>query len=359
MKRRQFLTASAAAAASATAASAAFPTPAIAQGVRQLKMVTTWPKNFPGLGTSPERIALKVREATEGAIDIKVFAGGELVPPFESFDAVSTGAADIYNGAEYYWVGKSKAFAFFTAVPFGMSASELNAWIYHGGGRALWDELSSQFNIKPFMSANTGTQWGGWFNREINTPEDLKGLKMRMPGLGGDALARLGANVQTLPGGEIFPALESGTIDATEWVGPWNDLAFGFYQVAKYYYWPGFHEPGAGLATAFNLDVWNSLTPSQQRSIEAICAWENDNTYTEFLYHNSVALNTLTQEHGVVLREFPEEVFDGFRRASAELMEEITSEDPFVKKVWESVQQTQRYTSEALRYADSAYLQRR
>ena len=240
-----------------------------------------------------------------------------------------------------------------------MAASELNAWIYHGGGQALWDELSARFNLKAFMSANTGTQWGGWFNREINTPEDLKGLKMRMPGLGGDTLARLGANVQTLPGGEIFPALESGTIDATEWVGPWNDLAFGFYQVTKYYYWPGFHEPGAGLATAFNLDVWNSLTPSQQRIIEAILAWENDYTYTEFLYHNSIALNTLTQEHGVVLREFPKEVFDGFRRASMELMEEITAEDAFVKKVYDSVQQTQQYTSEALRYADSAYLQRR
>ena len=357
MKRRNFLTG--AAAVSTAAAASAFPKPAIAQGARQLKMVTTWPKNFPGLGTSPERIAVKVREATEGAIDIKVYAGGELVPPFESFDAVSTGAADIYNGAEYYWTGKSKAFAFFTAVPFGMTASELNAWIYHGGGQQLWDELSARFNVKALMSANTGTQWGGWFNREINTLEDLKGLKMRMPGLGGDTLARLGANVQTLPGGEIFPALESGTIDATEWVGPWNDLAFGFYQVTKFYYWPGFHEPGAGLATAFNLDVWNSLTPSQQRIMEAICAWENDYTYTEFLYHNSKALRTLTEEHGVVLREFPKEVFDGYRRAARELMQEITDEDPFVARVYQSFLETLKDTSDGLGYAENAYLARR
>lgn len=358
MKRRNFLTATAAAASTA-AASAAFPAPAIAQGVKQLKMVTTWPKNFPGLGTSPERIAVKIREATEGAIDIKVFAAGELVPAFDSFDAVSTGAADIYNGAEYYWVGKSKAFAFFTAVPFGMTAPELNAWIYHGGGQELWDELAAQFNLKPLMSANTGTQWGGWFNREINSPEDLKGLSMRMPGLGGDVMARLGSTVLTLPGGEIFPALESGRIDATEWVGPWNDLAFGFYQVTKFYYWPGFHEPGAGLATTFNLDVWNNLTPSQQRTIEAVCAWENDYTYTEFLYHNSLALRTLTEEHGVVLRDFPDDVFAGYRRASMELMEEITAEDPFVARVYESFLETQKYTSDGLRYAENAYLQRR
>lgn len=358
MKRRNFLTATAAAASTA-AASAAFPTPAIAQGVKQLKMVTTWPKNFPGLGTSPERIAVKIREATDGAIDIKVYAAGELVPAFDSFDAVSTGAADIYNGAEYYWVGKSKAFAFFTAVPFGMTAPELNAWIYHGGGQELWDELAAQFNLKPFMSANTGTQWGGWFNKEINSLEDLKGLSMRMPGLGGDVLARLGATVLTLPGGEIFPALESGRIDATEWVGPWNDLAFGFYQVTKFYYWPGFHEPGAGLATTFNLDVWNDLTPSQQRIIEAVCAWDNDYTYSEFLYHNSIALRTLTEEHGVVLRDFPDEVFAGYRRSSMELMEEITAEDPFVARVYESAAQTQKYTSDGLRYAENAYLQRR
>lgn len=358
MKRRNFLTATATAAATAAAASA-FPTPALAQGKKQLKMVTTWPKNFPGLGTSPERFAVNVREATDGEIDIKVYAAGELVPPFESFDAVSTGTADIYNGAEYYWQGKSKAFAFFTAVPFGMTANELNAWIYHGGGQALWDELSARFNLKPFMSANTGTQWGGWFNKEVNSLEDLKGLTMRMPGLGGDALGKLGATVLTLPGGEIFPSLESGRIDATEWVGPWNDLAFGFYQVTKYYYWPGFHEPGAGLATVFNLDVWNDLTPSQQRIIEAICGWENDYTYTEYLYHNSLALNTLTTEHGVVLRDFPDEVFDGFRRASIETIEEAVEEDPFNKRVYESFLETQRYTAEGLRYADAAYLQRR
>ena len=358
MKRRNFLTASAAAASTA-AASAAFPTPALSQGTRRLNMVTTWPKNFPGLGTSPERIAVKIREATEGALDIKVYAAGELVPPFESFDAVSTGAADIYNGAEYYWQGKSKAFPFFTSVPFGMTAQELNAWVYHGEGQELWDELSAQFNLKGWLSANTGTQWGGWFNREINSLEDLKGLTMRMPGLGGDALQRLGVTVQTLPGGEIYPALESGRIDGTEWVGPWNDLAFGFYQVTKYYYWPGFHEPGAALATVFNLDVWNSLTTAQQQIVEAVCGWENDYTYSEFLYHNSLALETLLTEHGVQLRDFPEEVFEGFRKASAEIIQAAVDEDPFVARVHESYSKSQASTADALRYADLAYLNRR
>jgi len=209
--------------------------PAIIGKPRELKMVTAWPPNFPGLGVAAARLAKTVEEVSGGNIKIKVHAAGELVPALEAFDFVSNGGADMYHAAEYYWRGKSEGFNFFTTVPFGMSANEINAWIYHGGGQALWDELSAKFNLKAMPVANSGPQMGGWYNKEIASVEDLKGLKIRMPGLGGEVLRRLGANVLTLPGGEIFSALQNGTIDAAEWIGPSNDLAFGFAKAAKVY----------------------------------------------------------------------------------------------------------------------------
>ena len=196
-------------------------------------MVTTWPKNFPGLGTTAESLDRRIIAMRGGTLRVKVFAAKELVPPFKSFDTVSGDTADMYHAAEYYWQGKSKAFNFFAAVPFGLTAAEHTAWINHGGGQELWDELAAGFNLKPFMAGNTGVQMGGWFNKEINSLDDYKGLKIRIPGLGGEVLRKIGAAAINLPGGEIYTSLQSGAIDATEWVGPWNDLAFGFYKVTK------------------------------------------------------------------------------------------------------------------------------
>ncbi len=313
-----------------------FAAPNIISGGRELKMVTTWPKNFPGLGFSAERLSQRIAEMTDGQLKIKVFAAGELVPPFESFDAVSTGAADIYHGAEYYWQGKSKAFNFFTTVPFGMTAVETQAWIYHRGGQELWDELSGSFNIKPFMAANSGNQMAGWFNREIHTIDDFKGLKMRMPGLGGEVLRRLGASAIAIPGGEIFSSLQTGAIDATEWVGPWNDLAFGFYKVAKYYYYPGFHEPGSQLACGINLDVWHSLSKSQQAIFAQACAAENDFSLAEFAAENTKALRTLINDHGVQLRRVPDAILTEIGKLSGQVVREIAEEDDITKRVFES-----------------------
>jgi TRAP-type mannitol/chloroaromatic compound transport system substrate-binding protein len=315
---------------------AAATAPAYAQGKRRLKMVTTWPKNFPGLGTAPENIAKRVKTMTDGQIDIKIYAAGELVGPFEAFDAVSTGTADIYNGAEYYWQGKSPAFNFFTAVPFGMTAAEINAWMNFGGGDALWQELSAKFNIRAFHSANTGVQMGGWFNREITKLDDFKGLKIRMPGLGGEVMRRLGAAAVSLPGGEIFPSMKSGAIDASEWVGPWNDLAFGFHQVAEYYYCPGFHEPGAALSTGVNLDVWNSLTKAQQEIFKNACEAENDHTLSEYNYKNATALDTLVSKHNVKVRRFSPEIMAALKKTSDAVLEEAAASDPFTKKVYDS-----------------------
>jgi TRAP-type mannitol/chloroaromatic compound transport system substrate-binding protein len=358
LKRRSFLKGAALAGAGAAAA-ASLAAPAIAQDTRQLKMVTTWPKNFPGLGTGAERLAKRITEASEGTLAVKVYAAGELVPPFESFDAVSQGTADLYHAAEYYWQGKSKAFNFFCAVPFGMTATEMNAWIYHSGGQELWDGLSAGFNIKPFMAGNTGVQWGGWFNKEINTLEDFKGLKMRIPGLGGEVMRRLGAAAVALPGGEIFPALQSGTIDATEWVGPWNDLAFGFYKVTKFYYWPGFHEPGTVLSCGINLDVWNSLSKGQQSLLASCMAAENDVLLAEFNARNGDALNTLVHEHGVEVRRMADELLNALGEKSGEVVAEVAAADTATKKVYDSFIDFRKKAIAIAKHSDQAFWEAR
>ncbi len=354
IKRRDLLTGMA-----AGAAASAIAAPAYAKGKRRLKMVTTWPKNFPGLGTAPENIARNIAKMTDGQIEIKIFAAGELVGAFESFDAVSTGAADMYNGAEYYWQGKSPAFNFFTAVPFGMTANELSAWINFGGGQALWDELSAKFNIRAFQSANTGVQMGGWYNREINQLEDFQGLKIRMPGLGGEVMRRLGAAAVALPGGEIFPALKSGAIDASEWVGPWNDIAFGFYQVAKYYYCPGIHEPGAGLATGINLNVWNELTPAQQEIFRNAFHAENERSLAEFNYKNATSLATLVKKYKVQVRSFSPEVMQGLKQTSEQVLAEISTHDALTKRVYESFKASLQNSMDWGRWSEEPYTKAR
>lgn len=333
--------------------------PAVMEQKRELKLVTTWPKNFPGLGTGAQRFADNVTKASDGRLTVKLFAGGELVPALESFDAVSQGNADMYHGAEYYWQGKSKAFNFFTAVPFGLTANEQDAWVQFGGGQQLWDELAAGFNIKGLSCGNTGVQMGGWFNKEINNVEDLQGLKMRMPGLGGEVLRKLGASAMTLPGGEIYAALQSGAIDATEWVGPWNDLAFGFYKVTKYYYWPGFHEPGSTLSVGINKDVWDSFSAADQQLITACAHAENNNMYAEYNATNSDSLATLINDHGVQLREFSDDIFRAFGSASKEALEESAAGDAMTKKVHDSFIDFRKKAMEWTRLSDSGYVAKR
>ncbi len=337
------------------AAATALATPALSQDMRELKMVTTWPKNFPGLGTGAQRVADRITASSGGRITVKLYAAGELVPAFESFDAVSNGTADMYHGAEYYWQGRHKSFNFFTAVPMGLTANELDAWINFGGGQELWDELSGEFGIKALMAGNTGVQMGGWFRKEINSLEDMKGLKMRMPGLGGEVLRRIGATAVALPGGEIFASLQSGAIDATEWVGPWNDLAFGFYKVAKFYYWPGFHEPGSGLACGINKGVWESFDSADQALIAACCAQENNTMYSEYNAKNGAALAELTGKHGVQLREFPDDVFASLAEKSEEVLGE-TADTDIGRRVLESFQKARTEIGSWGSIAEQAYV---
>ncbi len=343
----------------AGAAATGLALPAYAKGKMRLKMVTTWPKNYPGLGTAPEAIARNIRRMTDGQIDIKIFAAGELVGAFEAFDAVSTGAADMYNGAEYYWQGKSPAFNFFTAVPFGMTAQELSAWLQFGGGQQLWDKLSAQFNIRAFQAANTGVQMGGWFNKEINTLDDFKGLKIRMPGLGGEVMRKRGAAAVALPGGEIFPAMKSGAIDASEWVGPWNDMAFGFHQIAEYYYCPGIHEPGAGLSMGINLNIWNEFTPAQQEIFRAACQAENERTLAEYNYKNAAALAMLVKKHKVKIRSFSPEIMRALKQASDEVLREISAKDALTAEIYESFRASLANSMDWGRWSEEPYTQAR
>ena len=335
VKRRAFI--KGAAAAGAVAASAPLAAPALAQGKVEWRMVTTWPKNFPGQGTGAERFAKSVGEATDGQLTIKVFGAGEVVPPFESFDAVTRGAADLFHGTPYYWVNKSKACNFFSTVPFGFVTSELAAWMNFGGGQELWDELYDGFGLKGFHGGSTGVQMGGWFNKEVRTPDDVKGMKMRIPGLGGEALRRLGMTTINLPAGEIFAALQSGAIDATEWVGPWNDLALGFHKIAKYYYWPGMHEPGTQVEITVDKKKFTALPKHVQTAFAACARAESEMFSSEFNYRNGAALETLVRTHKVNLRRFPNDFLKAYGGACGQVIAELRDGgDPITKKVTES-----------------------
>lgn len=335
MKRRDLLKTAVGTGLAGVAASS-FAAPAVASGTKQLKMVTSWPKDFPGLGTGAQRIADNITEMSDGKLEVKLFAAGELVPALEVFDAVSSGTADLYHSAAYYFQGKSKALNFFSTVPFGLTASELNAWINFGGGQELWDEVSRQFNMRSFLAGNTGTQMGGWYKRKVQTLEDFKGFKIRMPGLGGEVLRHLGATVVNLPGGEIYPALQSGTIDGTEWVGPWNDMALGVYKVAKFYHYPGFHEPGTALETSVNNDLWESLSASEQAIIKSAARAENDLMLAEYQAKNAQNLEVLLSKEDVELVRFSDEVLSELEKISGDVVKEVAESDPMAKKVYES-----------------------
>jgi TRAP-type mannitol/chloroaromatic compound transport system substrate-binding protein len=355
IRRRQFLTK--AAATGTAAAAAGLVKPSVAQEQRlEWKMVTSWPKGLQGLSTAAERLAQRITDLSSRRITVKVFAAGELVPALAVLDAVSSGTAEMGHDAAYYHIGKAPAAGFFTTVPFGMTAQELNSWVYFGGGQALWDELYTPFGVKPFLAGNTGVQMGGWFRNELRSPADLKGLKFRMPGQGGQVLTRLGATVVTLPGGEIFQNLQSGAIDGTEWVGPYNDLALGFYKVAKFYYWPGFHEPGSGLQCTINKAKWDALSPELQQIIATACSAENDAVLAEFNGRSGPALAALVRDHGVQLRQFPRAVLTAFGRASGELMQELyDGGDAITKKICTSYFSFRRTAMTWTRIADQAY----
>jgi TRAP-type mannitol/chloroaromatic compound transport system substrate-binding protein len=300
------------------------------------KMVTTWPKNFPGLGTGANNLGRLIGEMSGGRLTVKVYGANELVPPFETFDAVSSGTAELGHGAAYYWKGKVEAAQFFAAVPFGLTAQEMNAWLTYGGGMELWREAYVPYGLIPAAAGNTGVQMGGWFNKKIRSVDDLQGLKMRIPGLGGEVLKRAGGVPVQVAGGEIFTSLQSGAIDATEWVGPWNDLAMGLYKAAKYYYYPGWHEPGSTLECLINRAAFDELPEDLQSIVMNACRVVNGDMLSEFTARNNEALQTLINVHNVDVLPFPDGVLDRLRTLSEEVVAEIADRDLLSAKVYGS-----------------------
>ena len=297
------------------------------------RLVTAWPKNYPGLGMAPERIADLVEEMSNGQMKITVYGAGEQVPAFGVFDAVSSGSHQMGHSGGYFWKGKVPAAQFFTGVPFGLTADEINAWTNRGGGLELWREIYEPFNIYPIPAGNTGTQMFGWFNKEINSLEDIKGLKMRIPGIGGEVLKRAGGIPVTLPGGELFTALQTGVIDATEWVGPYNDLTFGFQQTAKYYYYPGWHEPGAMLEFTVNQEAFDRLPADLQAIVEGAARATNQDMLDEFTARNNSSLTSLLDEYETKLRPLPDDVMDILHSNAVIALDKLKEDDPMAAKI--------------------------
>jgi TRAP-type mannitol/chloroaromatic compound transport system substrate-binding protein len=308
--------------------------PALAQNAKtRWRMVTSWPKRLPGPGMSAERVAERIGALSGGRLEIAVSAAGEVVPALEVLDAVGSGVAEMGHTAAFYWQGKAPAAAFFTTVPFGLLPNEHVAWIDAGGGQALWDELYAPFGVKPFMAGNTGTCMGGWFRREIKSGDDVRGLKIRSLGLGGEVYRRLGAIPQTTAPGEILVALQSGLVDGAEFVGPGSDIALGFYRYTTLYYSPGFNKPNGTGECIVSLKAWQSLDRELQAVVAHACAAEASYALAEMERLNIEALAALTTQHNVQLRTFPADLVDAARAQSKDVLGELAGKSAAAAKV--------------------------
>ena len=361
MQRRRFLTNSlkTLGAGAAGIAAAPFVSTASAQETITWDMVTSWPQNFPALGTGANDFARRVEELSGGRMRVRVHGAGELVPALEVFDAVAAGTAEMGHSAAYYWRGKVAASQFFTAVPFGMNTTETNAWLYHGGGQELWDEIYAKHNLKPFAVGNTGTQMAGWFKQEIHSLDDMQGIRLRLPGLAGEAMNRIGVTTVNMPASEIFTSLQTGVLDAADWVGPYNDMALGLYQVADYYYTSVWNEPSAVLEGTINLDAWNALPDDLKAVVREAAKASNLAMISEFAYRNAQALDTLVDEHGVQLRTFPEDVMTALYEASMEVVQAQVDSDPDSARVYESYQAFQQLVRPFSDIGEFSYLKGR
>jgi len=349
MRRRDVL------AGAGLAATFSFPAPAIAQGVRQLTMVTDHPEG-PGMLPSARRLAQAISDGSHGRIKIEVSASGAVVRPFETFDAVQSGVADMFHSHIGYFEKKSPAFHFYSGVPYGFTANELFAWVRFGGGQELWDALAGQFNIKPLLSCSTGSQMGGWFTHEMTSTGGFKGLRYRMAGPGAEVFRRLGAVVVLVPGAEIVLALKSGAVDACEWIGPWLDMAMGLHRAAGYYYYPAWHEPGTAIALGINNRVWESFDVGDRRLIEAAAASEYAVSLAEFNTNNALALRTLRAEGTVKIRKFDDAILKTFAEISKDVVAKAGSDDELSKKIYRSYLEFRTLIREWSDIGEGAYL---
>ncbi|MGF1473934.1 MAG: TRAP transporter substrate-binding protein [Geminicoccaceae bacterium] len=355
MNKRQFLkTAAAGTIASAVAA------PAIAQDVKRWKMVTAWPKNLPGPGVAAQMLADRITALSGGRIEVELFAAGELVPGPGVFDAVSEGTAELYHAVPAYWGSKSKGILLFGSQPFGLRADEQLGWLNHGGGQALYDEIYARFGLKPFLCGNSGPQWAGWFRGEINTVDDLKGLRFRTTGLASEMCAKIGMAVQAMGGRDMFQALQSGALDAGEFIGPWTDSALGFYQVAKNYYWPGVGEPSSAEECGVNLNAYEALPEELKQAVTFACESLYNPVWTEYTTNHAKALKQLVDEQGVQVKKLPDEVLVAMGNAAGEVIAELREDDDeLVRRITESFVSYRSAVSEYMTYADNGQMNAR
>jgi len=352
MKRRQFLATAGIGAAASTLAA-----PAIAQDIRQWQMVSAWPRNLPGPGVAAQALADRITALSGGRIEVVLYAAGEIVPGAGVFDAVGEGTAQLYHAVPAYWGSKSKGILLFGSQPFGLTAIEQIGWVMQGGGQALYDEIYARFNLKPFLCGNSGPQWAGWFRNEITSVDDLRGLKFRSTGLASEMCSRMGMAVQAASGPELFQALQSGALDAGEFIGPWSDSALGLQQVAKNYYWPGVGEPSSAEECGINLDAYNELPDDLKAAVAYACESLYNPVLTEYNTKHALALRELVADHGVMVRELPHDVIIAMGNAAGEVIAELREDsDELVKRITESFLEYRALTAGYMPYADSGQM---
>ncbi len=351
MQRRDFLKAGAVVGVAGLAA------PAIAQDVRRWRMVSAWPRNLPGPGVAAQMLADRITALSGGRIEVELFAAGEIVPGPGVFDAVAEGTAEIYHAVPAYWGSKSKGILLFGSQPFGLRAEEQYGWMAHGGAQALYDEMYGRFGLKPFLCGNSGPQWAGWFRNEIASVDDLRGLRFRTTGLASEMMAKLGVAVQAMPGPAMFQALQTGALDAGEFIGPWSDSALGFQQVAKNYYWPGVGEPSSAEECAVNLDVWEDLPDDLKAAVAAAADGLYNPVTTEYNTKHALALRQLVANEGVMVRELPRDVIVAMGEANAAVIDELRQDgDELVRRIVESFIDYRDLMAEYMVYADGGQI---
>src|SRR6056297_3288214 len=355
MKRRDFIKAGTIGAAASTLAA-----PAVAQDITQWTMVTAWPKNLPGPGVAAQTLADRITTLSGGRLEVKLHAAGEIVPGKGVFDAVSEGTAELYHAVPAYWGSKSKGILLFGSQPFGLRADEQVGWLYHGGGQALYDEMYGRFGIKPFLCGNSGPQWGGWFREEIASPEDLKGLKFRTTGLASEMASKLGMAAQAMGGPDMFQALQTGALDAGEFIGPWTDSALGYHQVAKNYYWPGVGEPSSAEECGVNADAFAALPDDLKETVRVACESLYNPVWTEYTTKHAASLKTLVSEHGVKVLKFPDSVIAAMGVAAKEVIAELREDDDeLVRRIAESFVAYRDSVGSYMTYADNGQMNAR
>lgn len=346
--------------AGAAAGTATLAAPALAQDVREWKMVTAWPKNLPGPGVAARMLADRITALSGGRIRVKLYAAGELVPGRGVFDAVSEGTAELYHAVPAYWGSKSKGILLFGSQPFGLRADEQVGWLAHGGGQALYDEMYARFGLKPFLCGNSGPQMAGWFRTEITTADDLKGLRFRTTGLASEMCSRLGMAVQAMSGRDMFQALQSGALDAGEFIGPWTDSALGYYQVAKHYYWPGVGEPSSAEECGVNLAAYEALPDDLRQAVAYACESLYNPVWTEYTTKHAQALRQLVAEQGVILKKMPDEVLVAMGNAAGAVIADLReNSDELVRRIVESFLAYRATVADYMVYADNGQMNAR